>query len=710
MLKHLLSPTRIGSMQLRNRMAMAPMGVELVEADGHVREPVVRYYEERARGGAGLLITENTAACYPRGANTAHEIGVSDDAFIPGLRMLTERVHRHGAKIAIQLAHHGKVGRLDTQQGRELLMPSKPRKQGFGGGPLDLTVEEMTAMAKAAGGGRPQIRVATGEDLEGLVSDFGDAARRAREAGFDAVEIHGAHGYIFSEFLSRGWNFRDDEYGGPIENRARLLCKVIRACKQRAGEDFPVWARIDAVEYRTKGGIELGDSQRTAELLEDAGADAVHVSAYSNPMGAGFTEGPLVHREAGYVDFAASLKQRVEIPVIAVGRIEPALADRLIRDGKADLVSMARKLLADPALPRKLAEDRAEDIRPCIYCYTCVAQPFFDRRVRCAVNPVTANEVELADIELTQAEQAQRVLVVGGGPAGMEAARVAAARGHEVTLVDKASQLGGTLRFAALMYEPNERLLRWQETQLRKSGVQLLLDTVADTALLRELAPDRVIVAAGAMRERPKLPGIDSDHVFDGDDLRALLTGEGSEAAAQKLSLAARLAVKAGRLTGITSDPSKLREASRAYMPVGNEVVVVGGGLVGVELAEFLAERGRRVTVVEEGPVFATEMAHPRRWRVLHELREAGVELLADTRVTAIEPDSVEVTVGQGDAAQERSLKADTVILASGLCANPSVAESLRAAGIPIEEIGDVTGVGYIEGAIHDGFRVAASL
>jgi 2,4-dienoyl-CoA reductase (NADPH2) len=254
-LDHLLSPVRIGNLALRNRVAMAPMGLDLVEADGVIREPTVRYYAERARGGTGLLITENTAATYPRGANSAHEIAVSSDDYLPGLSALADGVHEHGAKIAIQLAHHGKVGRLDTIQGRELLMPSIPAHTGMPSGPLDLTVEEMMSMAKSAGGGgKPQIHVATAEDLEQLVDDFASAAERARRAGFDAVELHGAHGYIFSEFLSPAWNFREDEYGGPVENRARLLCDVLRACKKRAGEDFPIWCRIDAVEFGTPGG------------------------------------------------------------------------------------------------------------------------------------------------------------------------------------------------------------------------------------------------------------------------------------------------------------------------------------------------------------------------------------------------------------------------------------------------------------------------
>ena len=315
---HLLSPTTIGGLALRNRVAMAPMGVEIVEADGRVREPTVAYYAERARGGVGLIVTENTAATYPRGANSAHEIGVSDDAFLPGLRALAEGVHAHGAKIAIQLAHHGKVGRLDTQQGRELLVPSLPRTSMGPSGSLDLSREEVSLLVRAAGGGPPKFREATREDLEALTADFAAAAARARRAGFDAVELHGAHGYLFSAFLSPAWNFREDPYGGPVENRARLLCEVLRACKQGAGADFPIWCRIDATEFDTPGGIELDDALRTAELLEEAGADAIHVSAYANPLGAGFTEAPIVHREAGFVGFAERVKARVSVPVIAV--------------------------------------------------------------------------------------------------------------------------------------------------------------------------------------------------------------------------------------------------------------------------------------------------------------------------------------------------------------------------------------------------------
>ena len=707
MLEQLKSEGRIGPIRLRNRIAMAGMGVEVCEDDGFVGDRMVAYYEERARGGVGLVITEVGAVAYPKGATTAHQIGLSHDKYIPGLTKLAEAVHRHGAKVAGQLVHHGKVARLDTIQGREVLMPSKPAFRGAMDMMSDLAPDEVQALLKAFGGGAPKIRPASKDDIGWLVEQFAAAAGRLQQAGFDGVELHAAHGYILSEFLSPAWNRREDEYGGSRENRARLLQEVIRACKQRTGDDFAVWCRMDAQEFRTRGGITLEDAKLTARLAEEAGADAINVSAYADSTSGGaFTEAPLVHEPAGYVANARAIKACVEVPVIAVGRIEPDVGNDLIRDGGADIIAMARKMLADPHVARKICDDRLEDVRPCVYCYTCVEQPFFDRRVKCAVNPVVANELELHDVESRVAEQPRRVVVVGGGPAGQEAARVAALRGHNVTLLEKASQLGGTLRFASLVYEPNERLLRWLGRQVEQAGVDVRLETEATPDFVRGLAPDVLLLALGARRAAPEIPGIDADHVFDGDDLRALLTGEGAEQASGKLSLAGRLAVRAGRVAGVTSDPSKLRQASKAYMPVGNKVCVIGGGLVGCELAEFLAERGRRVTVLEESDTLAREMALPRRWRVLEDLRREGVELVKSVQISEIGSKSV-FYQAEGE---EREVTAETVIVATGLHANEELAARFQGLAERVEILGDCSGVSYIEGAIHDGFRAGASI
>jgi len=711
MYSNLLSPVRIGRLELRNRIAMAPMGVELGDEHGAVTEGVIAYYEARARGGAGLLITENVSAAYPWGANSHHELAFSDDRYLPGLTRLTERVHAHGAKIAAQLSHHGKVARLDVWEGRAMLMPSVGGFKGENSMGQDLTEEETEIMRHSMEHlGDAKVREATAEDIERLIRAFADAADRARRAGFDAVELHAAHGYIFSEFLSPAVNIREDEYGGSREKRARLLCEVIRAVKERAGSDFPVWCRIDAVEYRTPGGITIEDAKRTAELAEQAGADAIHVTAYADGSSApGFLEAPLVHREAGFVEFAAAIKQRVRVPVIAVGRIEPELADQLIREGRIDLVSMARKMLADPEIARKLEEGRPEDVRPCVYCYTCVAQAFFDRPVRCAVNPVTAREAERGELVSVVEDERKHVVVVGGGPAGMEAARVSALRGHRVTLCEAEDRLGGALRFAALAYAPNERLLLWLERQVEGLGIEVRRGFGVTPDRIRELEPDVVIVAVGARRERPEVPGIDRRHVFDGDQLRALLGGSGG--AAGGLSLPARVAVAAGRALGITKEPGRLREWSRRYMPLGRRVTIVGGGLVGCELAEFLIERGREVTVLEEGPVLGAGFAHPRRWRVLYELRGHGARLETGARVVEIGAKEVRFEqMGADGATEARSVPADNVLLATGLVENRALAASLEGQGFDVREIGDGTGVGYIEGAIHGGYEAAEAV
>jgi len=714
MFENLLSSVRIGRLELPNRLVVAPMGVEIAEADGHVREPVVAYYAERARGGAGLIITENTSVGYPQGANSAHELGVSDDAFLPGLRALTEAVHAEGGRIAIQLAHHGKVARLDSQHGRELIMPSVPEKVFTPTGPLDLTRQEMIEMAKAGGPGRPVIRAATLGDLEELIAMFASAAGRARRAGFDGVELHAAHGYIFSEFLSPAWNKRTDQYGGSAENRARLLCETLQACRSAVGDDFPLWCRIDAQEFGETGGIVLEQAVETARRAEEAGADAIHVSAYAPPLGAGFTQGPIVHEPGGYVHFAEQIKANVSVPVIVVGRISPRLGDDLIRDGRADLVAMGRPMLADPDLPAKLKEGKPESVRPCVYCYTCVAQPFFDRRVRCAVNPVTAHESELSIRVRERARESKRVLVIGGGPAGLEAARVAALRGHDVRLIEEGPQLGGSLRLAALMYEPNERLLEWLTGEVKRNGVQIELGAKLAPAEISASAPDVVIVATGADRKASRLVGADKPHVLDGDSLRSLLGGGSASSSRVDLGLFSRLLLGAGRRMGLMQDPTRLRQLSRYYMPIGKRVVVVGGGLVGIELAEFLASRGRNVTVIEEGPVAAVEMAHPRRWRVLHDIRQMGVEVVTEAKVESIEDDHVLYSLVEEEAGANTTKTSrrpvDSVILTLGLTSNPALADQIRAEGIEPICIGDCNGVGYIEGAISQGFQAALAI
>jgi 2,4-dienoyl-CoA reductase (NADPH2) len=700
---HLLAEGRIGSLVLRNRILMAPMGSNLCGEDGHCGERIQAYYEARARGGAGAVIVGVAAIAWPQGNCNPNQVGISNDEFLPGLEALASRVKQHGCRAIIQLQHAGKVAVRDMAAGRPMLVPSLPKHT-----PDDmmaaLTPEEMNAFVKSLMGAKIEYKVAEAEDIAWLIERFADAAHRAQRAGFDGVELHAGHGYILAEFLSPYTNQRDDQYGGSLTNRARLLCEVLAAVRERVGHDFPVWLRLDAREYRLEPGITLDDAVQTAQLAEAAGADAVHVSAYANSSsGIGFTEAPLVHEPGAYLGFAQRIKQAIGIPVIAVGRVEPEVAETVIARGEADFISMARKLLADPELPNKLAANAPETVRPCIYCYTCVSRIFLNDHLICAVNAQTGYETQTV---IEPAAEPRRVLVVGGGPAGMEAARVAALRGHKVTLCEASGRLGGTAFFSGIPYPPNEKLVHYLVGQVQALPVELRLNTPVNEALVEELAPDAVVVASGALRPAPPVSGAEHRHVFSGDELRELMTGAGNTGVTRKLSALQRLMMLAGKLLGITRSGEWIRRLSHWWMPLGQRVVIAGGGLVGVELAEFLVERGRQVTVVEECGHFGAELAVVRRWRVLHGLREHQVELLDNRRLLSIDRGFVRVAGELG----EETLAADSVILAAGATGNPDLAERLSARGLEVHIAGDCGGVGYLHGAMHDGHRVGRAL
>jgi 2,4-dienoyl-CoA reductase (NADPH2) len=692
-------------METRNRIVMSPMGTNFGEQDGRVSERTLRYYEARALGGAGLIIVGVAAIAYPEGKAIPRQLGISDDRFLPGLTALAERIRRHGARAAIQLQHAGKVATQDIAAGIPLLVPSLPQ---HGGGMLeDLTGEESEKLLRnlMRPGARLDFHELTGKEIPHIVARFADAAERARRAGFDGVEIHAGHGYLISAFLSRATNRRTDAYGGSAGARARLLVEVIRAAKDRAGADFPVWCRLDAREYRIEDGITLEESRETARLAEAAGADALHVSAYGNPTsGIAFTEAPLVHEPGAYLTFAAAIKREVRIPVIAVGRISPEEGERVLRAGGADFIAMGRKLLADPELPLKLRDGRPEDVRPCVYGYTCVGNIFVGESVACAANPATGREAELA---IEKAATPRRVLVIGGGPAGLEAARVAALRGHRVVLCEKERRLGGALFFSSLLWEPNGELVDHLVAQIRKLPIDVRLGQEVTPALVGEIDPEVILVATGARHVRPAIPGADRRHVLDGADLRDLFLYRGVGRAARRLGFGKRALLRAGCWLGVAERPAWARRLSRLWMPLGRRVVIVGGGLVGIELAEFLAERGRRVTVVEEGEWLASEMALPRRWRALDRLRERGADLRTGVRVEEITETGVRLLARSGES---DTVPADAVLLAAGVAPDPRLAEVLGARHPAVRALGDCRAVGFLAGALEDGARAARDI
>ena len=696
---HLLSPGRIGTLELRNRIAVTAMGMSLSEDDGTVGERIIAYHEAQAKGGVGLIISGVAGVAWPVGCVAVGQTAISEDRFVPGLKELTQRVQAHGAKIAAQLHHGGIIAAYSHGRwGHPLWVPAYPPPMK--GSYTDYFL--MEELAGFAGMKPPELKVLEQADIDVVVDQFRQGARRAVEAGFDGIEIHAGHGYLLSAFISPLTNTRTDRYGGNLENRMRLLVEVLGAVRSELGRDFPVWVKLDSREEGKPGGIGIDDAVASARMVEAAGADAITVTAYhENGEGKLHSQSHTPHEPGFNLPLAAKIKAALSIPVIASGRVEAELGDATIGKGGADFIAMGRKLLADPELPAKLMRGEPDKVRPCIYCYTCISAIYMGEPGRCAINPELGREFEPA----ASAGAAKHIAVIGGGPGGMEAARLLRDQGHRVTLIEKSERLGGTLRFAGLAYEPNERLLNWLQDRVGESGAELRLSTEASVDLLRSLAPDAVIVATGALRGMPEIPGNDLAHVFSGDDMRKLMFGEATPELKRKTSLFTRLATKVGAATGASANLDLVRKATHAWMPLGDRVVIIGGELVGIELAEFLHERGRTVTVVDEAPRFGKGLTLVRRMRILQELDEHGVVLCGGAKDIAIGKDAVTFT-GQDGAAQ--SVLCDTVIVARGATGDLTLAEQLRAAGFAVETIGDANGVGYIEGAMrgaHDAVR-----
>jgi 2,4-dienoyl-CoA reductase (NADPH2) len=627
------------------------------------------------------------------------------DEFIPSLKSLTQRIHQHGSKIAAQLNHSGKIAQEDVIAGRPIPVPSIPKSE-----PSDmfglLTQDEIMNFIKAGGpdGKGPRYHELSADEIQQEVQHFVDAAKRAKAANFDAIEIHAGHGYLISSFLSPAVNKRTDEYGGTPEKRAKLLVDIISQIKIQL-KDFPVLVRLDANEYRIENGITPDDFLITASMAQDAGADAIDVSAYGNTSkGIAFTEAPLVHEPGGFLNFVKMAKKELTIPIIAVGRIELDVAEKGLRNNEFDFLAMGRKILADPDLPNKIISGQEQLIRPCIYCYVCVSQIFINKPMMCAVNSQLGNEHRNENIIHSTADQ-KRILVIGAGPSGMESARLLAMQGHDVEIWEKDKDIGGTVRVAALAYEPNGRLINYLKNSLDELNVRIKLRTLATSKSVQDFNPDHVIVAVGANRNAPSIKGKNNRNVFDGEELRGLLFGSDAQAI-KKLSLIQQLILKVGRATQLLRNISALRFLSKIWMPIAKNIVVIGGDLVGLELAEFLVERGRTVKVLEPSGSLGPNLSIVRRSRVVHMLKEHKVDLL--TNVTIKEIDGQEVIFDHEEA--QKSLQADQVIIALGADTNSELSDELTNLNMPLTSIGDCTSVGYIHGAIADARKAVIDL
>jgi 2,4-dienoyl-CoA reductase-like NADH-dependent reductase (Old Yellow Enzyme family)/thioredoxin reductase len=620
MLDALFQPFKVGQTEVRNRIVLPPMITFLANESGAVTQRMIDYYTERARGGAGLIIVE--AAYVQEKERDFGRLGIENPQLHVGLSELAESIQEQGAKVLLQINSRGSV--LSIHKGK---------------GPDDLNLEE----------------------IEAIIEAFAEAAWRARRAGFDGVEIHGSNKYLIAQFFSPLTNHRQDEYGGDQEGRIKFARDILLRVRQRVGNAFTVTYRMVGSEH-TEGGITLGSAQLFARRMEESGADALHVAPSPSRVPYVWVP-PMAIPRGCNVPLAEGIKKVVEIPVIAVGRInDPALANEIVATGKADLVAMGRALIADPYLPRKAKAGELEEIRKCLACNFCRQRSQQFRTRRCAINAQAGQE---RDRRITPAPISRKVMVVGGGPAGMEATRVLTLRGHRVVLYEKGSQLGGQVNLAVIPPHKEElqNILDYLIFQVKKLNIAVHLNQEVTREIVSKEAPDAIILAAGALPVIPQIPGLAREMVYSAE------------------------------------------EALRGTRNLGAKILMMGGGMVGCEAAEFLASQGKEVTIVEILPELAITMEGNNRILLLERLAKLAVKILTGSEILRF--DGTRAVIRKDDKNFE--LKVEGVIAALGSRANRSCAE-LESCGLPFYTIGDAVSTRDIAAAIHEGFRAAMEI
>ena len=683
-LKKVLEPMTIRGRQFRNRIVKTPQDMNFADFEtGAITQDYIDFYGALAAGGVGGIIVEQSivdADGWREGT-----IGVFDDACIPGLTGLAEAVHKEGCPIILQLNHLG-PNAFFPPNGKHLDYEAHV--------PSALSDDEMRRLFL----GFPwKVKPLTVPEIKAIVVRYADAAERAKKAGFDGIELHGDHYYLINSFLSRVYNHREDEYGcKTLEDRARFVVEVMSACRERCGDDFICGMKLKGTEFGDPLGITMQEAQQFAKMIEAAGADYFNVTAdgYNDYWRVATAEqllfpeppSPLMKEfkntgEPGswVAPLGAAIKQAVSVPVGVVGRLDAELGEKILEAGQADFLIMGRRLLADQQYPGKMAQGRKADVRPCTGCITCETRMVEYEGLACQVNAAIGRGCES---EFAPAAVRKKVAVVGGGPAGMEAARVMALRGHDVTLYEKEAYLGGLLNMAALVKGTEifdlRELVGYFHGQLDKLGVKVRTGQEFTPALADATKPDVIVVAAGGVPDSPDIPGIDGGNVLAAAELR------------DKAKLALRLL-----------GPKSLGRVTKSWLPVGKRVVIVGGGIQGCETAEFLVKRGRKVTIVEATDRVGMEIVMLQRILLLPWLEKKGAEILKEVTYDRITDEGMTVT---GKDGVQRTIEADTILITVPLKPNRGLAESLKGSAPEVHVLGDCRQPGLIIDAIADGF------
>ncbi|MBU2699632.1 dienoyl-CoA reductase-like NADH-dependent reductase (Old Yellow Enzyme family)/NADPH-dependent 2 [Sporomusaceae bacterium BoRhaA] len=648
--EYLFREGKIGNLVLKNRIIMAPMATNFALQSGEVSQRLIDYYVERARGGVGLIIVENANVDYPTGRNGAIQLRIDDDGYIPSLGALCHAIHEAApeVRVALQLSHAGASTKASRIGGSQIV------------GPSNIPI----------GPGHEVPRQLEEDEIKGITIKFGLAALKAKKAGFDAVEIHGANAYLLAEFISPWTNKRTDIYGGSVENRLRFPLEVVKSIREAVGNGFPISFRMNGNEFMP-GALTLEDAIQNAKLLEQAGVNLLHVTA-----GNGYTHErhvePASYPEAWKTNLAQAIKSVVQIPVAAVGVIRnPVTANATIEKGDADFVALGRGLIADPYWPRKAQSGQAAGIRRCISCNTCISRRVSDDlAICCALNPAVGREAEMRVLTNKIANK-KKIAVVGGGPAGMYASFLLKKLGHDVSLYELEQQLGGQLCIASV--PPYKDKIGWLveflKYEIDVSGVELKLGTEATVEILKESGAEIVILATGAKPYIPPISGVANASVLTAHEVLA-----------QKKSFS------------------------------GLNIVVVGGGSVGCETAEYLAKTNK-VIIVEMRQDAAVDLKPLNRADLLRRMKEAGIEIQTQAFVESIEEGQINCCVTESDGSKvSKGFKSDLTVLAAGSVSVNNLAKRFGQAGVKVVSIGDCVKPGRIADSLRQAILLAKDL